>query len=954
MRFFRYISIRNKMTVICLLTSFCALLVSLVAFYTYELRTSRGRVSEEYITLARAVEPGIATALLFRDENHAQEILDQLESNEMLLSAHMCILDANGEVFATTSRENSKLEDVDPLSREPFSEFVGNTITLFEPIRMNGEHLGMIYLRNTVMDARERAIDYAGLTVIILAASLLAAFVLSSTMIRHLTKPLEELAETTKRVSEHKNYSIRAEKTTNDELGDLIDGFNHMLEQIQKSDLKLAEHRDQLENEVAERTEEIRKLSLAVEQSPTTIVITDIDGEVEYVNYRFHEMTGYTLPEAIAKNPAIVTTGSMSDEQCDSLMEILRSGREWQGEFENCRKNGEMFWESVRIAPLRDATGKITHHVWVKEDVSERKRSEKALRESEDRYALAAHGSNDGLWDWDIRENTIFYSSRWKAMLGYPDGEIGDDPNEWFDRIHRDDVDEVRHKIDLHLQGKTPLFKHEFRMLHRDGAYRWILSRGVSVKADDGLAFRFAGSQTDVTDRKLVEEKLFYDASHDLLTDLPNRGLLLERLTEAIRRYKRNDARKFAVLFLDLDRFKIINDSLGHVAGDKLLVQASKRLLICVRDTDMIARLGGDEFAILLEDLEHDDDAIRTVERIQQELTRPYYLNDHEVFTSASIGIALGSHGYHNAEELLRDSDTAMYRAKSQGTAGYVIFDSELHEQAIKRLQLENDLRRAVEKQEFELYYQPIISVQTLQIEGFEALVRWNHPVKGLVPPLDFIPIAEETGLIVPMGWWILNEACAQMRRWHDELSLETPLNVSVNMSGRQFLQANFIGKLEDCLRETGLDGNYLKLEITETVIIDNPEAASELLEQVKDLDISLALDDFGTGYSSFSYLHQFPFDVVKIDRSFVGNIDKSPESLEIVSAIISLSQSLGLKITAEGVETKEQLLLLESMRCEMAQGYLFAKPLPASEVPAFIESISGGWQDDHLILEQS
>ena len=954
MRLFRNISIRGKMTFICLLTSFCALLVSSVSFYTYELRTFRERVTEEYFTLARAVEPAIAMALLFHDEDHAREIIEQLKSSEMLLSAYICIYDAEGKVFVTTSMENSKLEAVDPHAQDSELRWTGNQIFLSEPIQMNGERLGMFYLENKVMDAQDRAIGYAGLTAVILAVSLLAAFVLSSVMIRHLTRPLEELAETTKRVSEHKNYSIRAEKTTNDELGDLIDGFNYMLEQIQKSDLKLAEHRDQLESEIAERTQEIRKLSLAVEQSPNTIVITDTDGDVEYVNYRFHEMTGYTLPEALAKDSSIVTTGSLNPEQCSSLMDILRSGREWQGEFENRRKNGDTFWESVRIAPLRDATGKITHHVWVKEDVSERKRSENALRESEDRYALAAHGSNDGLWDWDIRKNSIYYSSRWKAMLGYTDEEIGDSPDEWFSRIHHDDVDEVRHKIELHLQGKTPLFKHEFRMLHRDGAFRWILSRGVSVKTDDNLAIRFAGSQTDITDRKLVEEKLFYDASHDLLTDLPNRRLFVERLTEAIRRTKRNASRKFAVLFLDLDRFKIINDSLGHEAGDELLVQAGKRLSICVRESDMIARLGGDEFAVLLEDLENDEAAIRTAERIQEELTRPYYLDDHEVFTSASIGIALGSHGYRNAEELLRDSDTAMYRAKAQGTAGYVVFDTKLHEQAIHRLQLENDLRRAVERQEFELYYQPIISVQTLRVVGFEALVRWNHPKKGLVPPNDFIPIAEETGLIVPMGWWILNEACTQMRRWHDELPLDTPLTISVNMSGRQFIQGDFIEKLEDSLIDTGLDGSYLKLEITETVIIENPDAVSDLLERVKDLKIELAIDDFGTGYSSFSYLHRFPFDIVKVDRSFVGTIDQDPETLEIVSAIISLSQSLGLKVTAEGVETKEQLLLLESMRCELAQGYLFAKPLPADQVPAFLEDTADGWRESSLVLEQS
>jgi len=935
MKWLRNISIRGKLIIVCLTTSMFALLIAAVAFYTYELRTFRVRLAEEYVTLANAIEPSTATALTFGDEDHANEILLELTNNEDFEAA--CIYDAEGVVFAWASREDSDSHFVPPPAENRGYWFIGDELSLFEPIVLEEEFLGTVFLNVRLPSAKARAYNYAQLVAGILLVSLLAAFILSTILVRFISRPLLELAETTRLVAEQKNYSLRAEKTTDDELGDLIDNFNEMLEQIQQRDIKLAEHRDQLEVEVAERTHEIQKLSLAVEQSPTTIVITDIDGNVEYVNHEFVEMTGYTLEQALDRDPIIVTTGMMEGEQLLELERTLQSGGEWLGEFQNRKRDGHIFWESARIAPLRDGKDKITHHVWVKEDITERKRSDEALRESEDRYALAAHGSNDGLWDWDIRNNSVYYSTRWKGMLGYPENEIGSDPDEWFTRIHKDDIGEVRHKIDLHLQGKTPLFKHEFRMLHRDGTFRWVLSRGVSVHSDEGQAYRFAGSQTDITDRKLAEEKLFYEASHDELTGLPNRGLFLERLRGAMRRSKRSGEIRFAVLFLDLDRFKNVNDSLGHVAGDELLVQAGKRIAVCVRNMDVIARLGGDEFAILLEDIENDEDAMRTAERIQVELSRPFYLDDHEVYSTASIGIALSTHGYQQAEDMLRDSDTAMYRAKSLGKARFAIFDTHLHDQAINRLQIENDLRRALENEEFLLYYQPIVSVETKKTVGFEALARWMHPERGLVSPVEFIPVAEETGLIVPMGWWILREACKEAKRWHDEYDSHEDLTVSVNISGKQFLQGDFIDRLKEILNETGLKGSSIKLEITETVIIENPDVVSKTLEDVKELETELCIDDFGTGYSSFSYLHSFPFDVVKIDRSFVGMIDREPEALEIVNAIISLSESLGLSVVAEGVETTEQLLLLESMNCEHAQGFLFAKPMPADEVPEYL-----------------
>ncbi|MEE8278933.1 MAG: diguanylate cyclase, partial [Thermoanaerobaculia bacterium] len=396
----------------------------------------------------------------------------------------------------------------------------------------------------------------------------------------------------------------------------------------------------------------------------------------------------------------------------------------------------------------------------------ERKRYEEKLRESEERYSLAVSGANDGVWDWNIESDEIYFSPRWKEMLGYGPEELQARPDEWFSRVHPDDLDQLRKDINDHLAGRTEHFKSEYRMRHRDGRYLWMLSRGISVIGPSGAAYRMAGSLTDIHRRKMTEAQLLHDAMHDALTDLPNWALFMDRLGMAIAQSKRYEDHMFAVLFLDLDRFKNINDSLGHAVGDRLLLAIARRLRTFLRPGDTVARLGGDEFAILVNAIEDPSHATRIAERIHEELGMPFDLQGHEVFASMSIGIALSADQYERPEEMLRDADTAMYRAKSLGKAGHAIFDKDMHRRAVQILRLETDLRRALERHEFRLHYQPIISLEHGQIEGFEALLRWQHPEKGLVYPADFIPMAEETGLIVPIGWGVLREACAQIALW--------------------------------------------------------------------------------------------------------------------------------------------------------------------------------------------
>ncbi len=430
-------------------------------------------------------------------------------------------------------------------------------------------------------------------------------------------------------------------------------------------------------------------------------------------------------------------------------------------------------------------------------------------------------------------------------------------------------------------------------------------------------------------------------AFHDALTGLPNRALLTDQLREAIRRTVEQDEYRYAVLFLDMDRFKNINDSLGHVAGDRFLVMIARRLERCVRPGDMVARLGGDEFAILLNDLGDFHDAVRVAERVQKELTRPFNLNGHDVYTTASIGITLSTIGYEHPENILRDADTAMYRAKENGKARHEVFDTVMHARAVALLQLESDLRRAVERGELRVYYQPIVNIETERIAGFEALARWQHPERGLVSPAEFIPVAEDTGLIVEIGQWVLEESCRQMREWQKLSPVFRPLTVSVNLSSKQFAQPDLIDRIKRTLQETDLDPRCLKLEITESVVMKSAETASSMLKQLRALGVHVGIDDFGTGYSSLSYLHRFPVNTLKIDRYFIGKMGTGDENSEIVRTIITLASNLGMEVVAEGIETAEQLAQLRALKCEYGQGFFFSRPLDGKKAEALLVSWS-------------
>jgi len=572
----------------------------------------------------------------------------------------------------------------------------------------------------------------------------------------------------------------------------------------------------------------------------------------------------------------------------------------------------------------------------------ERHQSEEALRLSEERYALAVRGANDGLWDWDLETGEVYLSPRWKAMLGYRDDEVGSRLEDWHALVHEEDRETLKSAFEAHLQSGTAQFELEHRMVHRSGELRWVLTRGAGVRSSEGRVLRMAGSQTDVTARKLAEQQLLHDAFHDELTGLANRALFVDRTSMALASLRRGRGRPFGVLFLDLDRFKHINDSLGHSVGDGLLMGIARRFGELLRPGDTVARLGGDEFALLATNVRDVGAAVHFTQRIQESLAEPFLIDGHEVFVTASIGIAFSSGGAATADGMLRDADIAMYRAKAAGRARYEIFDHEMHRSAVQLLKMETELRRAVENGDFVMHFQPIVVLDTGNIVGFEALVRWRHAERGLLPPSLFIGIAEETGLIVPLGWFVLEQACRLARKWQTMFPTNPPLFMSVNASGRLFAQNGAVEEVTRILTETQLSPSSLRLEVTESVLMDHGDEAVARLMKLRSLGVQLSLDDFGTGYSSLSYLQRFRYDSLKIDRSFVDAIAEPDDSSTIVETILSMASNLGIGVVAEGVETAEQLEHLRSMNCPLGQGYWFARPMPVPEVESLMSSGAG------------
>lgn len=677
------------------------------------------------------------------------------------------------------------------------------------------------------------------------------------------------------------------------------------------------------------KAEEALKLSeeryrTLFENANDLVYVHDLEGNYISVNRAGERIFGYTYEESLALNFRQIIAPESVEYAREMMAKKIAGEKESVYEIECVGKNNRRVFLEIN-SRLVYKDGKPFAVQGIARDITERRQAEEALKLSEERFRDLFENANDLIYTHDLLGNFTSLNRTGEVITGYSREEAL--KMNISQVVAPEYLEQARQMINSKIEGELPT-SYELEIITKSGE-RVTLELSTRLIYKDNKPVNVQGIARNITERKRTEEQLQRSAMFDPLTNLPNRTHFMKDLSLAVERAELDKNYRFAVLFLDLDRFKVINDSLGHAVGDKLLVTIAEKLKLCVRPDDVIARLGGDEFTILLS-IKEDSDAVHVAERIQQNLSVPFKLENYEVFTSASIGIIISNEIRRTPEDVLRDADAAMYQAKETGKARYEIFDREMHVRNMNLLQLENDLRRAIERKEFEVYYQPIVELDSGQLCELEALIRWNHPEHGLVMPDQFISVAEETGLIIPIGEWILREACGQIKIWQKEIPAAKNLSISVNLSAKQLMHPALTSQIRKILKETKLKPEFLKLEVTESMVMEHSDIAGGVLDDLQNLGISLSTDDFGTGYSSLSYLHQFPFDRLKIDRSFISKMDSEVKSEAIVRTILLLGQNLEIEVTAEGIENEQQLWQLRSLGCRRGQGYLYSKPVNA------------------------
>ncbi len=803
------------------------------------------------------------------------------------------------------------------------------------------------------------------------------------------------------------------------------------------------------------------KQAQMIEQTHDSVISTDLEGNILSWNHGAERLLGYSALEAIGKHVSMLHPKEDIPDVIKSIETVMKTG-EYISDVAHVTKSGETIYVSLSLSIIKDELGEIVNLVGYAQDITKRKKIENELKAVSQRMELALLGNNDGVFDLNLADNSVYYSPRWKEMLGYRDDELANEVSTWETLVHKDDIDDVWAGIQKHIGGETEYYDGVHRLKHKDGHWVWIRDRAKAIFDENGKAVRMIGTHTDITEEKELQLKylhqaqvieqihdsvnitdmdgfvtswnhasqemfgysadeiigkhismihlkknlsifpdireefmkngefrielelitksknlifvsltlsllkdengiptnivgysqditkrkkaekelkkqkdiLDHQAHHDALTNLPNRALFNDRLEQGIEKAKRNK-KSMALLFIDLDHFKEINDSLGHAVGDEILKVTSKRLKNVIRDGDSLARLGGDEFTIILDNLAQGQDASLLAQKILKVLAQPIIIENHELYVSSSIGISLFPQDGDLAVNLLKYADSAMYKAKDNGRNNFQFYSAEMTELAFERVVMETALRSAIVNEELIVYYQPQVDATNNKLIGMEALVRWQHPTMGLVSPNKFIPLAESTGLIVEIDQYVMRTAMKQMTIWQEK-GLSTGI-LYMNLAVKQLQQKDFIEILKNLMKETECKAQCIGLEVTEGQIMTNPQEAIIILKGISDLGIELAIDDFGTGYSSLSYLKKLPIDKLKIDQSFVRDLPDDEEDAGITNAVIALAKSLNLKIIAEGVETKEQKEFLVENGCNNIQGYLYSKPVSASEMESII-----------------
>ncbi|HJV45957.1 MAG TPA: EAL domain-containing protein [Bacillota bacterium] len=691
--------------------------------------------------------------------------------------------------------------------------------------------------------------------------------------------------------------------------------------------------------------QELTDIKYAFDQS-VTIAVTDTNGIITYANEQFCRISHYTKEELVGQNLRIVNSGFHPQEFFEEMWKTIRSGKVWKGEIRNRAKDGSLYWVRTTIVPFLTDELKPYQYVSIRLDITDLKLMEEEIRKREEKYRLITENATDLIAVISPDGRFTYVSPSNECVLGWKREQLTN--GSLIDWVHPEDREIVLEGLKI-IAYTRAMYQMEIRMISDQGKVMVLEVRCNPVLNEEGYVKEIILVSRDVTDRKKMDETIYYLAFHDPLTNLPNRRLFKDRLIQELRDAAELQS-SFSIMFLDIDYFKSINDTLGHDKGDMVLKQVAARLSLCIRKGDMVSRNGGDEFTILLEKSVQRDEAKSIAERVLQSFKQPFDILGKKFLISPSIGVALYPHDGKTADDLLKHADIALYYVKKHGKANYAFYSPTMDVRSLEQISLENELRLAIEKEQFILHYQPKINMKTGQIIGIESLVRWNHPQLGLIPPSDFIPLTEETGLILPIGEWILRTACIQNKKWQEQGLIFIP--ISVNLSALQFQHEHFVDEIQCILNETGLEPQWLEFELTESVLIDQSSDTLVKLQRLKQMGIKLSLDDFGTGYSSLSYLKKFPVDTIKIDSSFIRDLNQDKYDLALVTAIISMADALGLNVIAEGIETEQQLSILIQKGCKEGQGFLFSRPLQVEHIETYFNNFKFCMPKSKTILE--